>query len=133
MASNKRLNSVAQSIAHHAVSGLSYVHPHLGKMCDKSGISSVIIDILADDIYPVHFSENKPLRLALNQLKITFIEILHSEGFSINDISEVTLRFKFDFLKWDHYCSICTTKIIALSGRVYEKTVNFEGFTEQKH
>lgn len=102
-------------------------------MCEKNGISSVAIDILADDIYPNEFNEYNPLRLSLTQLKITFIEILKRERFSTKDISEATLRFEFDFIKWDHYCSICTTKIIALSGRVYEKTVNFEGFTEQKH
>ena len=133
MASNKRLNSVAQSIAHHAVSGLSYVHPHLGEMCDKKGITSVEINILADDFYPSYFDANTPLRLSLNHLKARFFEILKREGFSENDISGVTLSFEFDFTKWDYYCSICTSKIITHSGSVYEKTVNFEGFTEQQH
>lgn len=133
MASNKRLNSVAQSIAHHAVSGLSYVHPHLGEMCDKKEFTSVEINVLADDIYPSNLDDNTPLRLSLNQLRARFLEILKSEGFSKNDISGATLKFEFDFTKWDYYCSICTCKIITLTGSLYEKTVNFEGFTEQQH
>ena len=46
MASAKRLNSVCHSIAHQAVSGLSYVHPHVLATCCNSGVEEMTVDLL---------------------------------------------------------------------------------------
>ena len=85
MPSQKRLKSVIQSIAHHSASGLSFIHPHLGKACKKNDLPSVQIDLLADNPCPEIFRKIKPLRLSLSGLSNKFNEILESERFTLSD------------------------------------------------
>ena len=81
MASHKRLKSVVQSIAHHAVSALSFVHPHLGQACEAEGLDSIEIFVCEDEPCPKIFMNIEPLRLALNKLKETFYGLVVTEGF----------------------------------------------------
>lgn len=127
MASTKRLNSVAHSIAHHAVSGLSYLHPHLSKACEAEGATYVEIDLLAIEPCPVRFRAISPVLLSIRELKNFYLRLLESEGFNEDDLTETRLLFSFDLKRFDHYCSVCTATLKAKDGKVFEKTVDYMG------
>lgn len=130
MASHKRLKSVVQSIAHHAVSGLSFVHPHLGQACESSGFDSIDIYVSETEPCPKEFLHIEPLRLALNTLKETFYGLVIAEGFEPKDIESTKLVFEFEHGQLDHYCSVCTATLVSAS-KAYQSKVNFLGNTEQ--
>jgi hypothetical protein len=127
MASTKRLNSVAHSLAHHAVSSLSYLHPYLAEACDGMGTSYVEFDLLVPHTYPEAIVRIKPLVLSLDELRNFLRRLLNSEGFRIEDISSVLLLFSFNLERLDYYCSICTATIVTAAGKKFEKTVNYLG------
>jgi hypothetical protein len=112
MASSKRLSSVSHSIAHHAVSGLSYVHPHLKLAAKSLADTTALIDLLADDACPQRFSEIAPVNASLNSLKKRFLEILSSESFSISELKTAVLMFEFPNQYPDDYCSNCHSLLI---------------------
>lgn len=127
MASTKRLKSVAHSLAHHAVSGLSYLHPHLSEACESVGKTYTVIDLVADNPCPASFKGNVPLQLALQELKGFYVRLLESEGFQMDAISSTTLLFSFNLKQNCHYCSTCTATIHTVTGTVFEKTVDYLG------
>lgn len=65
MPSQQVLKSVGHNIAHHAQSGLSYVHPYLGQLCREAGVMSIEVELLDALPYPVGFPLMRPLELAL--------------------------------------------------------------------
>lgn len=111
----KRLRSVCHSIAHHAVSGLSYIHPHLAQACNNAGLVSIVIDLKQEEPCPDAFVRIKPLRLAVQAMRNRFEEILASEGFAPTDLLAATLRFEFPD-KMDYCSSNCHACMIANSG-----------------
>lgn len=127
MTSTKRLNSVAHSIAHHAVSGLSYLHPHLSKACEAEGTTCVEIELLAEAPCPIRFRSITPALLSVRELKSFYLRLLKSEGFKQGDLTETHLLFSFDLKRFDHYRSVCTATLKAKDGKVFEKTVDYMG------
>lgn len=129
MPSEKRLNSVCHSIAHHAVSGLSYVHPHLRRACNAAGLVSVAIDLGIEEPCPVQFQTIESLRHSLRVLREKFIEILRSEGFGEKDVKEIKLHFEFTREFPDDYCSNCHAYLVSQSGKEFWYAVNYLGDT----
>ena len=127
MASSKRLSSVSHSIAHHAVSGLSYVHPHLRQAANARAEETVFINLLADEPCPQRFSELAPLKTALNPLKLRFIEILKSKGISKPELKAAVLMFEFPESYADDYCSNCYSLLVHTAGKKYVHAVNYMG------
>jgi hypothetical protein len=128
MPSIKRLRSVCHSIAHHAVSSVSFIHPHLRKACKAIGIESVSIYLLEEQPCPERFLNIEPLRLALLSLRDRFQEILVSGGFAILDIEAIDLKFEFPKEYPDDYCSNCNARLASKkSGQVFEYAVNYMG------
>ncbi|WP_100636437.1 hypothetical protein [Marinomonas sp. ef1] len=130
MSSHKRLKSIVQSIAHHAVSGLSFVHPHLGQACEAEALDFIEINVFDNEPCPQRFLHIEPLRLALNALKETFYGLVVSEGFEPKDIESAKLRFEFKCGQLDNYCSVCTASL-AVASKTYTSKVNYLGYTEQ--
>ncbi|MDR6982662.1 hypothetical protein J2X32_001280 [Rheinheimera pacifica] len=130
MASHKRLKSVVQSSAHHAVSGLSFVHPHLGQACEEAGLDSIEICISDTEPCPERFLHIEPLKLALNTLKEKFFGLVVAEGFEPKDIESAKMFFEFKHGHFDHYCSVCTATLVSAS-KTYQSKVNYLGNTEQ--
>jgi len=121
MASLKPLKGVAYDIAHHAQSGLSYLHPHLGQMCREAGLAEATIDLISKDSYPAELREYKPLKLAIGALKDKFASILSKREMSLDFISE--LKLKFVFYTADN--SLCTVEstLIKTDGITHIQTV----------
>jgi hypothetical protein len=127
MASAKRLNSVCHSIAHHAVSGLSYVHPHVLATCRGAGLEEMAVNLLDAEPCPQRFRDIEPLRLSLRGLREKLEGILTTEGFSLADLSAADVTFRRDSRFRDDYCSICHARLVSKAGRVYEHRVDYVG------
>jgi hypothetical protein len=127
MPSTKRLNSVCHSIAHHAVSALSYVHPHLLIACRGAGLKRLAVELLEADPCPARFQHIAPLKLSLGALRSKFEDILRAEGFSLSEVSRACLTFRPDLQQNDDYCSICRAVLISRTGRTYEHEVDWLG------
>ncbi|MGP6459771.1 hypothetical protein [Pseudomonas parakoreensis] len=127
MPSSRRLSSVCQSIAHHAASGLSYVHPHLLQALKVTGEPIATVDLLSAIPYPKELRSHPHLPTALSSLRDRFKQILKSEGFLITDLDEAKLFFKPDGQYQDEYCCECHARLSHLSGRKYFAAVNCMG------
>ena len=128
MPSRKRINSVAHSTAHHAVSGLCYVNPHLRTACTRVGKRSCSIDLLAEEPCPLDFQQIDPIRLSIGALKDKFLEILRAEGFGVEDLSEATLIYEFPQFM-DDFCSNCAVRLKTASGYSAMRAVDYFGRT----
>jgi hypothetical protein len=131
MASAKKLNGVCHNIAHHAVSGVSWIHPYIAKACKAAGVDSVQLDLQRVDPYPDRIPLIEPLRLALLGLKKRFEEMLESEGFVVEDVKEMVLRFDFPAYLPDEYCSICRASLVSTNGKSFVHTVDYLGRSQE--
>ena len=89
------LSAVAHDIAHHAQSGLSWLYPHLGEACREAATLSSTIDLTEPQPYPKDLPTRAPLRLALGALRRTLAALLERHGFSLGDLTEAQLEFRF--------------------------------------
>ncbi len=127
--SAKRLRSVIQSTAHHAVSGLCYVHPYLGSVCKKLGIESIRINLLEPNFDPELGDIPKELSLSIYALREKFYEILASEHMSQSEVQEVFVTFDFLQSKWPIECFISA---LDSQGKRIEAVVGFDGNSVRK-
>lgn len=130
MISKKRLRSVVQSTAHHAVSGLSYVNLQLRKACVKEGKSFCEIDLLSENPCPYEYKDVAPLRLALSSLRTKFMEILMSEGVEGMELKEVRIRYEFP-PDGDDYTANCLMSVKTADGSLIESAVDSGGNTAE--
>lgn len=72
MPSAKRLRSVTHSTAHHSVSGLCYVHPHLGLVCKERGYRGIAVNLLAPGFNPELKDISRELMLSTSALREFF-------------------------------------------------------------
>jgi hypothetical protein len=121
MASQKPLKGVAYDIAHHAQSGLSYLHPHMGELCKEIGITQITLDLMADNTYPEALREYKPLKLAIGELKDKFHSILNKREMKLNFVSELAL--KFVFYAGDNYLCTVESTLVKTDGTKHIQTV----------
>ncbi len=127
MPSLKRLSSVCHSLAHHAASSLSYVHPHLGEATEKAGKSAVEVDVLATRVVPEGLGAAKPLELSLSALKQRFLTILASEHFEPSGLAAARLFFEFREDFSDYWPTRVSAVVQSLSGRPHIHAVNLMG------
>ena len=127
MPSHKRLSSVCHSIAQHAASSSSYVHPHLGKAAEKAGRATVQVDLLDSQATSKWLEPTKELILSLSALRGRFAAILSSERFDASAISSALLMFEFRGNFDDYYPKRVNSFIKAASGKTYVHAVNLMG------
>jgi hypothetical protein len=132
MPRRKRLRSVCHSTAHHAVSGVSFVHPHVLQACGEAGVRSMEIDLLQSEPCPAQYLPNELLRLSLRSLKERFESILSSEGFRSEDLSAASLTFSRAAGHLDQYCTVCRIVLTPMDGEPVECTVNHFGYKFKK-
>jgi len=124
MIGKKRLRSVIQSIAHHSISGLCDLHPHLGKQCKNDKIESISFDLI-NGIFTPELSEVSPeVRLSSEALIDRFEEILKIESVDKNHIKKAVASFKFDRELWARYCH---TKVVTVEGEELNASVSSMG------
>ena len=121
MESSKRLRSVVQSLAHHSISGLSYIHPHIGKENSNQKIS---LFLLSGKTKPKIVNPSNELILSTQALRDKFVEILSFKKINISNILETELQFEFDNLSYPKYCF---ARIKTTSGKEFERVVDANG------
>ena len=128
MTSIKRLRSVIQSTAHHAVSGLCYVHPHLGEKCKEIGIKSIGVNLVKPGFNAELPSITKELELSTNALREKFKELLAVENIQASDIKGAYATFSFLRGRWPTNCYI---EVITTEGKKTEVAVDSSGKTAE--
>jgi hypothetical protein len=120
MPRSKLLNGVAHDIAHHAMSSVSYLHPHLTQVCSGARRTTVTLDLLKESPLPADLPDHEPLRLASQSLHRTFTNILRTAGFTVADLKAARLTFHVPTDAPDDYSYVsCDSEIVAASGKVY--------------
>ena len=136
--STKRLRSVIHSVAHHAMSGLCYVHPHLGEQCKAASVREAEVDLCAGVIRSDGLTVTEPLRRGTVALREKFVGILASEDLLPDIIESATIRFQFGGSRWPISCyaaledenGISLDVAVSSSGRKAE-TLRASGESEQ--
>jgi hypothetical protein len=123
MPKQRALTGVAHNIAHHAQSGLSWLHPHLFNACRNAGLQHVRIDLLQSDPYPTGLPAVEPLRLALVSLQLKFWEILARERFARATVESVSLDVQFPAAGGDGYSCAVHATVTATDGQTYQSVV----------
>ena len=95
MTSTKKLRNVVNSTVQHSVSGLCFIHPHLGVACKQGGINSISINLLESEFIPKLIKITKELELSTNALRNKFKELLENEAISISEIKSAKIEFQF--------------------------------------
>jgi hypothetical protein len=126
MAAQNRLTSVCHSIAHHAASGLCYVHPDLGRTVRASGESEALIDLLDRAHAPRPIIFRSHLEKAIGALRQRFAQILASEGLAVEDLAGAKLLFVFD-PDADVTCSTVHACLTEKDGRRSRRAVDYLG------
>jgi len=111
---------VVHSTAHHAISGLSYIHPHLGKACFAVDSTEGLVNLLAEEIEPVSLITTKELGSSSAVLRTKFSELLESEGVSKEIIKSASITFYF---KRDFWPVSCYLKVVTAQSKVVEVTL----------
>jgi len=128
MTSIKRLRSVIQSTAHHAVSGLCYVHPHLGEKCKETGIKSIGVNLMKPGFDAELPSITKELELSTNALREKFNELLTVENIQASEIKSAYATFDFLRGRWPTSCYI---EVVTSEGKKAEVAVDSSGKTAE--
>ena len=125
MRSTKRLRSVVHSIAHHAMSGLCYVHPHLGQARKPLGAERVTVDLLNSRIEPSLSPPTREIELSTHAFRETFSRLLETEALQISDLTAAAATF---FFKGDStWPDGCLVEVETPSGIKLEDAVGFDG------
>lgn len=127
MPSHKRLNSVCHSIAHHAASSLSYLHPHLVQVTEGVGSTSIEVDLVSPQYLPEEARMSEPLKLASAALQSRFEEMLKAEGFAGTDLQVGRLFFEFHPDFRDYWPVRVGAVLRSAAGRTYIHAVNQVG------
>ena len=117
----KRLRSVVQSIGHHAVSGLCYVHPHLGEVCEAATLAHADIDLLTGAVLLDGLEPPGPLKLGAKALANKFAEILRSEGINRGTLRAANIDFQFRGSQWPTSCKVTVETV---GGKTVEVAVS---------
>ncbi len=111
MVSQKLYNGVAHDIAHHAASGLSYLHPHLAKACKALGVNEVSMNLLDKTSFRQDLLVEKPLQLSSDTLKEKFREMILHAQLDAQQLEKASLLFQF---KYSDDCSCVVTSELKL-------------------
>jgi hypothetical protein len=121
--SDKRLNGLAHDIVAHAVSGLSYLHPHIAETCRASGLPSLTLDLLSPSPLPADIRAEKPCVLATEALHRTFVTLLKKLGFTVSDVHSATLTFRGSVASPDGSIVPCAIDLTTTRGHHYHHEV----------
>jgi hypothetical protein len=116
----KRLRSAVHSTAHHAESGLSYIHPHLGKLCASINRDEIGLNLLTGTLVPPPFRIPREVKLSTQALCKRFEGILRSEHLDSTWLSEAAAEFLFRGTTWPYGCIV---KVKTVDGREVEAAV----------
>ena len=118
MTSDKIYNSLTHNIAHHAASGLSYLHPHLSQACKAHGTKDICLRLTEKNVYPHDFPVPDPLKLSTETLKKTFLEMISNLNLSSEKIESASLHFYFS-PPYDDYTCVVESEVELQNGKKF--------------
>lgn len=121
MVSQKLYNGIAHDIAHHAASGLSYLHPHLAKACKVLGVNEVSMSLLDEQSFRQDLLIQKPLQLSSDKVKEKFREMILQAQLDTQQLEKASLHFQFIYS--DDYSCVVTSLLKLKSGREFTHTI----------
>lgn len=124
MPSTKRLRSVTHSTAHHGVSGLCYVHPHLGSICKDLGYREISVDLLKSGFDPQVAEVTIELALSTEALREFFAGLLESENISKSELTSAEAIFFFHKGRWP---SASVVRVVTNEDKIIESCVDSSG------
>ena len=128
MPSQKHLNGLAHNILDHAVSGLSYLQPHLAQVARAACVSTITLDLLSASPLPITLHLLRPAVLACESLHRTFLSIAQKLGFTAQDLASATLTFEFPANCANDYHFACTSELVGSSGRLYRHSMHTDTY-----
>ena len=128
MPSQKHLNGLAHNILDHAVSGLSYLQPHLAQIARATDVGTITLDLLSASPLPPAFHSLRPAVFACESLHRTFLSIASKLGFTPQDIASATLTFEFPSDCTDDYRFACTSELVGSGGRRYRHSMHTDTY-----
>lgn len=123
MTSQRHFNGVAHDIAHHAQSGLSYVHPYVVEATRRAGAAEAQLDLLGEQPWPPELIVEEPLRLATGALREKFREMVDRAGLSVEALGSANLSFRPVAGK-DAYCTEVQSLLVTRDGRRFEHHIS---------
>lgn len=117
MPAMKTMRGVANNLAHHSQSSLSWLHPHLAIACSRAGVRETRVELMASAPYPIGLPDFAPLRVALATLRTWFLEQMTHLGFDPRCAISAVLCFRFRL--GDEYNSAVDATITTTNGREY--------------
>ena len=124
----KRARSLVQSIAHHGVSALSWLHPRLGEEAKKQSLSSIEIDLLTGKVITADFVQSDNTSAAISALKERFYNIAEAEGTDKSEIAKANIIFGFERGRWP---SVCWASVTGNNDNI--ASVKVDGFGKKHH
>lgn len=123
MSSLRNLNGVAHSLAHHAQSGLSYLHPHLAEACSAIGVNVATVEVMSQQPYPAGLPASKPLELALGELHQFFSALLQKHHVSPEQVQSCLLTFTFKSATHSPFLCDVACSIATQTGKIFSREV----------
>jgi hypothetical protein len=120
----KRLRSVVHSTAHHSVSGLCYVHPHLGAICKQLGYREILIDLLRPGFEPELANITRELEHSTAALREFFRDVLGSEKIDESALKSAEIIFFFQKGRWP---SGSIVRVVTDQNKIVESCVDSSG------
>ncbi len=108
MVSTKKLRGVVYNIAQHAMSSMSYIHPHLSEHCRATRLHRATVDLLNGTLAPRNEVVSTPLGLGMTALSDAFSNICESVGVEVSALSEAEATFEFAEDGWPRWCYVRT-------------------------
>ena len=128
MTSTKKLRNIINSTVQHSVSGLCFIHPHLGVACKQTDIRSIRVNLLKQDFKPNLIKITKELELSANALRNKFNELLKNEDISTSEIKSSYIEFHFSR---NEYPVSAYIEVITKDSKKIEHAVDSIGITSE--
>ena len=122
MASRRLFKGVAHDLAHHAQSGLSYMHPHVVRNCKAYSLGEVTAELLSGSPWPAAFRPSKPLRLATSALQETLNGFIRRQGLDPDDLTSANVTFQLVPSK-DDWTTIVSSRLQLKNGKSYHASI----------
>lgn len=87
MTSKRLFNGIAHDIAHHAQSGVSWLHPHIGDACRQCGIAEARLDLLSEQRWSAPIQMEEALQLGTESVRQKFRDMVAAAGLDIMDLA----------------------------------------------
>jgi hypothetical protein len=121
MPRDKLLRGVIGNIVDHAMSGLSFLHPHLSEWARSNHLMQIKLNLLKEVPIDTKLKYPETVKLSTEALHRKFIEIIEKNGFVLSDVASAEMTFDFlpDFS--DHTVGFsCTCELVSARGKKFK-------------